>query len=741
LAFVARRLGDARVGVLVARRHGGAMPLHLPEEARLTVGPLAPEDLGRLLAARNGAPVSRPELTRVQRTSGGNPFFALELLGRETLPAGLRALVADRLAALSPAGRVAVELAAALSRPTTAQVDLAIAPGVLEVDASAPPVGGARPERAASPANAPRRVRFTHPLLASVAYEQVADKRVLHARAAALVDEPEERARHLALAADAPDEVVATALDDAARRAQARGAPDAAAALLEQARRLTPGPSWRRGVEAAERHLEAGDAERARTLLEEVLADVPPGRDRAYALARLGWVRAHRDGFRAAAAVFREALAEPTDDIALRIEIEQGLSWCTHSIDTVAAAQVHARTALGLAETLGDPTLLAHALSHVAFLDSLGGDGMAMAEIERALALNADPGWTQILGRPDWIHALLLLWDGQLQSARERLAALHTEALERGDEHSLPFVLFQLARVELLLGDWKAAHRHAGECEETAVQSGQVGERPYAAAIVALVAAHRGEVELARERIDSGLELAERLGVIPAGLELLATRGFLELSEGDAAAADATFEDLRARAAAGGLREPALFRFHADALEAKVLLGREVVALDLSRPWTRTVAPRCALLLGEPARADGAGGQPFEHARTLLVLGARERRNRQWRAAREALNAALASFEALGAPLWAEKARAELARVGGRAPTEGALTPTERRVAELIAAGRTYQETADALFISPKTVQWNLSKVYRKLGIRSRAELPGALKPAIPPVSRANLPP
>ena len=118
------------------------------------------------------------------------------------------------------------------------------------------------------------------------------------------------------------------------------------------------------------------------------------------------------------------------------------------------------------------------------------------------------------------------------------------------------------------------------------------------------------------------------------------------------------------------------------------------------------------------------------------MLGARHRRGRQWGAARAALDDALAALEALGAPLWAAKARAELARVGGRAPADGALTPTEQQIAELIAAGRTYQEAADALFISPKTVQWNLSKVYRKLGIRSRAELPGALNPAIPPVSQ-----
>ena len=128
-----------------------------------------------------------------------------------------------------------------------------------------------------------------------------------------------------------------------------------------------------------------------------------------------------------------------------------------HSIDTVGAAQVHARTALALAEELGEPTLLAHALSHVAFLDSLSGDGMAMAAIERALALARDPGWTQILGRPTGSTRCCSCWDGRLAEARDRLAALHAEALERGDEHSLPFVLFQLARVELLLGDWDAA--------------------------------------------------------------------------------------------------------------------------------------------------------------------------------------------------------------------------------------------------------------------------------------------
>jgi DNA-binding CsgD family transcriptional regulator len=119
-------------------------------------------------------------------------------------------------------------------------------------------------------------------------------------------------------------------------------------------------------------------------------------------------------------------------------------------------------------------------------------------------------------------------------------------------------------------------------------------------------------------------------------------------------------------------------------------------------------------------------GEPFERARTLLVLGSVRRRGKKKRPARDALESALEVFEKLGAALWVTKTRAELARVGGRAAAAG-LTPTEQRVAELIASGLSYRETADALFISPKTVQWNLSKIYRKLGIRSRTELAARL--------------
>jgi len=122
---------------------------------------------------------------------------------------------------------------------------------------------------------------------------------------------------------------------------------------------------------------------------------------------------------------------------------------------------------------------------------------------------------------------------------------------------------------------------------------------------------------------------------------------------------------------------------------------------------------------------------PFERARTMLVKGRVQRRRRQKRAARETLEQALGTFERLEAPLWAEKARREIARVGVRVEAQRGLTPVEERIAQLAAAGQTNREIASALFISVKTVEDNLSRIYRKLGIRSRAQL-GALMTQTP---------
>lgn len=185
-----------------------------------------------------------------------------------------------------------------------------------------------------------------------------------------------------------------------------------------------------------------------------------------------------------------------------------------------------------------------------------------------------------------------------------------------------------------------------------------------------------------------------------------------------------------------------------DEAEALLLLGRldeadallepfEEAARVLDRPWALATSARCrALLLAGRGHLTGAlatldealvhhdrVSMPFERGRTLLALGAMQRRTKRRRAARETLQASLAIFEELGASLWVEKARAELGRIAGRAPSSGDLTPTEQRVASLVAEGRTNREVAAALHLSERTVEGNLSRIYSKLGVRSRTEL------------------
>src|SRR4051812_4518558 len=381
LAFAARRLRDEPIGLLLARRAEASEESRVELETaldpdrltRLVLGPLDIRSLDALLRAQLGRQFLRPALVELQRVSGGNPFFALEL-GRALLtrdvslapgdplavPATLNELVRERLAGIPTAARDAALVVSALSRPTVELVaaagggsggagalDKAAAAGVLEVAH-----GG--------------RVRFSHPLLASVVYAQTppAQRRELHARLAEIVDDPDEHALHLALAASGPDARVAAAVEDAARRARARGAPQAAAELWDRARVLTPpddADAWTRAIEAGECHLEAGDTDRARLLLEEVVARLPPGRERAFALTRLAWASGFGHGFHVSADLFREALTEVGDDPAARIEIERGLAWSIHEIGDVAAAEDHARAALELAGRPGGPGGLASA--------------------------------------------------------------------------------------------------------------------------------------------------------------------------------------------------------------------------------------------------------------------------------------------------------------------------------------------------------------------------------------------
>jgi DNA-binding CsgD family transcriptional regulator len=775
LEFAAPRLRDERVRlVLTARADADAAPplgldRALGEQLRrLRVGPLSVGALRRILEERLGLNLPRPTLVRLVETAGGNPFFALELAralqrrGGQTgpgaplpVPRTLHELVRERLVALPPTTREALLLVASLSDASVAAVEAALGE---DVWTSLRPALDAQVLELAEEA-----VRFAHPLLRS-AVEAEADPRQrprIHRLLSAVVDDPEQRARHLALAAAGPDADVADAVAEAARRARARGAPAAAGELGEYAVRLTPAAdrssAQRRMLAAAAYHFEAGDAARARDLLERAAASAPSGRLRAEALARLGRANAFMADHRAAIRAYRSAIDEQEAARDIRAEAERGVAVALMRMLTdLPAAARHARAATALAERAGDHDALPEYLGTVALIEGLRGDGQAFQLMRRAERL-AGPAPTTGFHASYFLHALrgadfmfgaLLALTDQLPEALARLERARRTALDLGDESSLPLILRYLAQVQWLIGSWEEAGRLAIEGEELAVQTGQPAQLAVCTGMRSLVHAHAGEVEQARDAAAAALRLAD---TTRAGFaELLARHalGALALSLGDAAACERELGPLLARMRAAGLGEPAMLRFVADELEALLMLGRadeaavvlawlEKRADRLNRPSALASCARChalvhaawgahadAIAAGEAALAHHDRAQiPFERARTLLVLGRLRRLAKRKREAREALEDAIATFARLGARLWLDQAHAELARISGRSHSRLELTASERRVAALAAVGKTNREIATELYVTPKTVEFHLRNVYGKLGVRSRIEL------------------
>lgn len=773
LRFAVRRIARGGVGILAAIRTGGADddPLDLRSALqaghlhRLKVGPLGPQALDRLLRWHLDVALPGPTLRRIEETSGGNPFFALEL-GRELLdteasaipgqplpaPSSLTDLLGARLARLSEPTREALLVLSALSRPS---VD------VLRAASTTPE---AVPDALAEGSDAgiielrEGTLRFTHPLLAAVTYSTASrvELRGLHARLAELVDDPEERAHHLGLSAEGPDDAIAAAMDEAATRAARRGAPDAAATLLEQAMRLTSPAavhdSLRRKLAAADQHVAAGDTARARVLLEEVVATSEAGATRARALHRLSRVRVLERGFGAAPPLLRQALEEAGEDPALRAAIERELVFTLTQMGALSEAMPHARAGLLAAEASGQPALLADALNHLCMAEFLLGDGVDEQLLDRAIAMDAQVGPAPLQEHPGMGTgrlplAMTLRWADRFDEARDLLRALHREHLEHGDEGSLTPVLFGLGELECLAGDWRTARRLADEGHELARRTGQAVTERVSLALEAMVEASWGNVEVARTGAETALALSEAADDPRFVIRNLKTLGFIELSLGDPVGASGYFErGLELERTAG--YDPCVLRLVPDAVEAMLAMGRLEDARPLievledhgrrhDHPWAVATGARCRGLLeaasGNLDEAEGAlersiAGferlpQPFELARTLLAMGVVLRRSKRRRMARESLERALAMFEALGARLWVERSRIELGRIGGRPSSPLVLTPTEERIAELVAEGQTNREVAASLFLSVKTVETNLTRIYRKLGVGSRREL------------------
>ena len=771
--FAVRRLGEARAGLLAsARIEGGGRALPaagtgLPAErvTRLRVGPLPLGAFESAVRASAGAGLSRLTIRRLFDASGGNPFYGLELAralqraGAEPapgeplpVPGDLRGVLGARLAALPAGARDVLLVAACLRSPTAAMLEQAGGPaapaslqaaadqGVVEVE------GG--------------RVRFTHPLLASAVYSGTPPgrRREAHRRLGELAPTVEERARHLALSAGGPDENVAAALDQAAQAAAARGAPEVAAELAELAAALTPqdrlSARWRRRSEAGGYLFRAGDTARARRDLEALVAEMPAGRDRAEALLVLAEILWHDVGEPVATQMLEQALGEASASRVLQARIHISLARISSDMSETAR---HAEAGLALAEQLGDPGLAGEALLQKLAADFWAGRGLAVELVERAMELEREARPARVEDRA----ALALGWCLQVadrfDEARHWFEQALRAAREEGDDSSLPSVLAHLAELECCAGNWPTAERYAAQSWEAGehVEHRLWGtERRY---VRALIDAHLGRVEAARAEAKKGLSVATTAQDPWFVMLLSGVLGFAELTGGNLEQAEASLAravDLSDRI---GLREP-VFRVHANHIEAVIGLGdldraeTPLSQLDewgraTARPWTLATAARCrALLLAARGDADGAVqaleqalrhhqdlAMPFELGRTLLVIGQVQRRAKRKKIAKEHLQRALGIFESLPAPPWAGRARAELSRLGLRPSAPLALTATEERVAALAASGHTNRQVAAALFLSPRTVEDNLARIYRKLGISSRAELGAAMARAQPP--------
>ena len=769
--YALRRLDREPVGMLASvRTQAVGAPAHLAGGSlpnsrlrRLTIGPLGSVDFDAAVRASVSDGLSRLAIRRLFEATGGNVFYGIELaralerLPREPspgeplpVPADLHGILGARIAALPAAVQEVLLVASCLRSPTSSMLERATGPAAWHALQSAAAEGMVEIDGP--------NMRFTHPLLSSAIYSRVAasQRRDAHRRLSVIAETAEERARHKALSVEGPDEEVAAALTQAAQTAAARGAPATAAELAELAVARTPvglaSVRRRRRLSAAEYLFTAGDTSRARHDLEALVDDMPSGVERAQALLVLARLLLHDAGDVVAVPVLEEALAEASADRVLQARVHISLArTCGGDLRYCAS---HAEAGLLLAQEARDQGLIRQALAEKLYADfMLSGDlrlgGNLRLEPDDIL-MEADPEHepAAVEERASTILGMCLVRADRFDEARYLFQRATKAAEDEGDESSLPVLLAYLADLECWAGNWQAADHYATQSWE---MSARVDHRAWQTVTFyarALIDAHVGRIDAARAEAAEGLTSASAAGDDWAIMMLQGVLGFAEFSAGNLSAADASLSTAAGLADRIGLAEPAAWRFHANHVEVAIGMGDLRRARDLlmwleqrgqatGRIWTTATAARCRgmLLAGhgdtpaavqeldEALRHHQRLAMPFELGRTLLIAGQIQRRAKSKRLAKQHLEQALALFEALPAATWAARARSELSRIGLRPPAPLELTATELRVAALAASGRTNREVAAALLLSPRTVEANLARAYRKLGVSSRAEL------------------
>ncbi len=770
LRFALRRLGAADVVFLACLRTDEAEPTPAmladiePERlTRIRIGPLAAREIEALLEDGARLKLAPAPLRRVQRAAAGNPLHALEM-GRALSEHGgevadsLPALVRSRLDGLTPEGSAVVVHAAALARPAPAVLARALG-------AQAATNGLADVRRAGMLAAGDDPLRFAHPLLATEAYDVLDDaaRRAVHARLAEVVDDEEERARHLALGASGPDPDVVVALEAAAALARDRGARDAAADLVELAANLSAaGPARTHLLAGAGRdRLMAGDMARARALLERALGD-PAARDgvaRAELLFALARVRQLMDDMVASESLARQALRHAGDDATLGVQIRlllAGLAFVTGR--WWAAGARHATAARRLAEASGDPHLQVITLGPDASWRYATGRRLPSDLAQRTM--DAEPVSRQLraLDVPAYDLATIDLAEGRTAAAYERFRALAERAERDGDYSSLPFLLAIIAHGDFLDGRGDAARDDIDRALRLAQTTEQRAAQVHVLVYAARLEARLGHADRAAAAASEAFDLMAATGWRVGEWALRTELAVMELGRGDPEAALAHVADVihperrdpsaRWRTGLGVAAEALTALGRLDEAHAVIdgplrpsVTGR--LRVDLLRARARLLGAQ-----GDQDAADASIGSVIEASRTMedrwefarsqLVAGEIHRRARRRAMARAAIRDALEGFAFLGARRWTDLARDQLGRAeAGHA--EGTLTPTQRTVAEMAAAGMRNRQIAGRLGMSAHTVEAHLSAVYRALGIGGRRELPAAL-PAVPEMRDSRAP-
>ena len=606
LSFALRRLDREPIGILLARRGEAPAALEpaLPGAVeRLSVGPLSVGAIQGLIRDRLGLRFPRPTLLRLHDASGGNPFFALELAraldaGAPLDPAqplpvpdSLEHLVGERLRALPEETRKALLVVAVTGSPALEVMDAA---GIDE-ETLAPAVAAEVVERANGV------IRFTHPLLASAAIAEatVAERRTAHRLASVAADDPVARARHVAAALEGEDAATARQLEEAVELARARGAPWVAAELGEAAAQATPrtreADRRRRIIQAARDHLAAGSAARALTLARDLVEAARPGPSRAEALGLLAEVENAID-VSTGVDHCRQALREPGLPPELELELHRELAFSLRVTEGLAAAEAHAHRAVALAEQVGSDLLEARTLATLAVIRFNQGEPEAFALAQRAveLALQAGDATTIEAATSAWGHCLL--WSGRIAEARSVFE--HASRSTAGnDEPAEASALWYLALVEERAGQLALARAHAERSRELMFQyAGHELDEPAAHLPLARIAAHQGDVELARDLAARAHVYAEAQGGMSTGRAALALLGTLDLWAGEPLRALERFEIYAEQAAAAGFSTSIAIHI-ADHVEA---LSRS----DVRR--TRSLCSSC----GRPTRgSSGTNGR------------------------------------------------------------------------------------------------------------------------------------